>query len=156
MSDRVLVDASLAVKWVLTEVHSAEAVHLLTEWEQLQVRRLVPSWFMAEITNVFYKGVRRQTLTIPAARLAVRRISQAVIPRPVGARVAERAIELADLLGLSATYDAHYLCLAEREACEFWTADERLWNSVNTILPRVRWVGHVTIPPLGAAGRITI
>jgi predicted nucleic acid-binding protein len=53
-----------------------------------------------------------------------------------------RALELADRFGLSATYDAHYLALAEREGCEYWTADERLWNSVRAQLGWVRWLGE--------------
>ncbi|HEY7030807.1 MAG TPA: type II toxin-antitoxin system VapC family toxin [Thermomicrobiales bacterium] len=153
MSDRVVVDASLAVKWVLREVHTPEAVYLLTEWEQRRVRRLAPTWFLAEVANVRYKGVRRQTVTIPVARLAIRRISQAVILRPIGPRLAERAIELADLMGQPASYEAQYLTLAERVGCEFWTADERLWNSVKTVLPWVRWVGQVTLPATASSGQ---
>lgn len=33
--------------------------------------------------------------------------------------------------------NAHYLALAERENCEFWTADTRLFNAINGKLP---WV----------------
>lgn len=38
---------------------------------------------------------------------------------------------------LPATYDAHYLALAYREGCDFWTADTRLWNVVKSEL---KWV----------------
>jgi hypothetical protein len=38
--------------------------------------------------------------------------------------------------------DARYLALAERESCEYWTADERLWNSVRAQLGWVRWLGE--------------
>ena len=34
--------------------------------------------------------------------------------------------------------DAHYLALAERENCEFWTADTRLLNALKGNLPWVR------------------
>ena len=44
--------------------------------------------------------------------------------------IAQRALELAYRFGLPATYDANFLALAEREECELWTADMRLWNSV--------------------------
>lgn len=36
------------------------------------------------------------------------------------------ALDLAERLSLSATYDAHYLALAEWLGAEFWTADQRL------------------------------
>ncbi len=51
-------------------------------------------------------------------------------------------MELAERFRRPATYDPHYLALAEREGCEFWTADERLWNAVKADLPWVRWLGE--------------
>ncbi len=48
-----------------------------------------------------------------------------------------RAIELAEQYSLPATYDAHYLALAERNQCEYWTADTRLWNA---IAGKLNWV----------------
>ncbi len=51
------------------------------------------------------------------------------------------ALVLADALGLPATYDAHYLALAERVGCEVWTDDQRLLRQVATSLPFVRWIG---------------
>ena len=38
-------------------------------------------------------------------------------------------------------YDTQYLAVAEREGCEFWTTDSRLYNSVHHTLP---WVQLVT------------
>ncbi len=38
-------------------------------------------------------------------------------------------------------YDAHYLALAARLGAEFWTADQRLVNTVQSALPWVRFVG---------------
>lgn len=54
MSD-VIVDASLAVQWVVPEAHTREARALLQDWDIRQVRRVVPGWFACEIGNVFYK-----------------------------------------------------------------------------------------------------
>ena len=42
-----------------------------------------------------------------------------------------------------AAYDAHYLALAEMMDCEFWTADERLFNAVRDELSWVRWLGRL-------------
>ena len=49
-----------------------------------------------------------------------------------------RALNLAESLSLPATYDAHYLALAERLGAEFWTADKRLVRSVQKVMPWVR------------------
>jgi predicted nucleic acid-binding protein len=39
-----------------------------------------------------------------------------------------RALELAQSLSLPATYDAHYLAVAEDLQAELWTADRRLFR----------------------------
>ncbi len=53
----------------------------------------------------------------------------------------EERSDRADALGLPATYDAHYLALAEHLGCELWTDDQRLLRQVATSLPFVRWIG---------------
>jgi len=37
--------------------------------------------------------------------------------------------------------DAQYLALAEQLSCEFWTADERMFNVMNAKFPGIRWLG---------------
>jgi predicted nucleic acid-binding protein len=59
---------------------------------------------------------------------------------PVGLH--HQALVLADALGLPATYDAHYLALAEHLGCELWTDDQRLLRHVAERLPFVRWIGE--------------
>jgi len=50
----------------------------------------------------------------------------------------QRAREIATQYKLPATYDAHYLALAEGMGIELWTADARL---VNTLKPyKLNWV----------------
>ena len=66
--------------------------------------------------------------------------------RPVAQALArhapqEQALELAARFRLRASYDAQYLALAQLRGCPLWTADERLYNSVQAELPRVRWLG---------------
>jgi len=47
---------------------------------------------------------------------------------------------LAEAHGLPATYDAHYLALAERLEAELWTADRRLYAAVQAAMPQVNLV----------------
>ena len=42
---------------------------------------------------------------------------------------------------LPRAYDTAYLALARLRNCEFWTADERLFNAVSRELDWVRWLG---------------
>lgn len=49
-----------------------------------------------------------------------------------------RAWQLAVGFNQPRAYDAHYLAVAEREGCELWTTDRRLYNAVQPDLPWVR------------------
>jgi predicted nucleic acid-binding protein len=68
--------------------------------------------------------------------------------------VSQRAVELASQLGLAATYDAHYLALAERLGCALWTADERFRKAVAPTYSIVTWIDQVT-PAASAGGAST-
>lgn len=52
----------------------------------------------------------------------------------------QRAWEMAADYGFATVYDATYLALAELRGCEFWTADERLFNRVKDTLTFVKWL----------------
>lgn len=52
----------------------------------------------------------------------------------------DRALVLASRFDLQATYDAHYLALAEERDCEFWTADKRLARATNGAFPWLRLI----------------
>jgi len=53
------------------------------------------------------------------------------------AELHQQALKIAQRENLPATYDAHYLALAERLGIEFLTGDRRLFNAVRSRLP---WV----------------
>ncbi len=57
------------------------------------------------------------------------------------AELHRQALNLAKSLRLPASYDAHYLALAQRLGAEFWTGDRRLVNSVQAVLPWANLVG---------------
>lgn len=145
----VIVDSSVAVKWVLPEGDTPAAVSLYGVWRTQSVQMLAPDLFAYEITNVIVRKALLTSITYAQARAAVRKLftdgpSLVPISSP---DLSIRAMELAERFKRTAAYDPHYLALAEQEGCEFWTADERLWNSVKADLPWVRWLGeHAPAP----------
>lgn len=142
MSGTVVVDASLATKWVLPEPYRVEARNLLLDWERDGTARLVPSLFLSEVNSPLLR-LRRQALITPAdARRAFGDLLAAITVRPDEPTLASRAFAIADGLGMRAAYDSLYIALAEREGCELWTADERLYNAVRASYPFVHWVGE--------------
>lgn len=142
----VVVDASLAVKWVQMEPLSLEARWLLADWQSHRIARLAPEFFFTEIASALLRARRRSSFSSIDADLALATLEASVIPLPTGVPLQRRAYDIADSLGQWKAYDSLYLALAEREDCDLWTGDERFWNAARTRFPRVRWVGGVTIP----------
>ena len=146
----VVVDASLAVKWVLEEDFTAEARMALLDWQTRRIRRVVPSWFGCEVANVLYKRMRKNTLTLMEAQTAVEGLLGDVVIRDHEPAVSARALAIALQLGRLASYDSHYVALAERLSCDLWTADERFWNASSAAFPFVKWLGTIALTPSSA------
>ncbi len=143
MRNVVVVDASIAIKWVLEESDSDRAEALLIEWNDKGISIYAPNLLVYEITNALYRKVRKSEITLDRAKEALADISLAEIDFDfsIDFALSTRAMELANHFSLPATYDSHYLALAERKECELWTADTRLWNSIRGKLEWVRWMG---------------
>ena len=144
--EQVVVDASLAVNWVLEEDQTAEARATLHEWQTRGARRIVLSWFGCEVANVLYKRVRKRALSVLDAQIAIDALLQDVTVHDVEPDVSKRALEIAYQLGNPASYDAHYVALAECLGCEIWTADERFWNSAGAGFSFLKWIGNIVLP----------
>lgn len=156
MSDTVVVDASIVLKWVLAEQDSPVANALADGWLQDGTLVLAPALAAYEVANILRQQVRKGMMRTDQASAAFPMIFATGLlldsPDESGyVALSQRAIELAHQFGLPAAYDAHYLALAERERCEYWTADQRLWNSVKATLPWVRWLGTYSPHPAHGA-----
>lgn len=144
MSNTVVIDANLAVKWVLKETDSNIALALLKEWTQNSFTMLAPALLVYEVTNVLYQNMRHGHMNLVQAKEALEYVLSLGIELESSedASLSLQALEIAQRYNLPATYDPHYLALAERESCECWTADARLWKSVQQTIPRVRLLAH--------------
>jgi len=140
MTDIVVVDASLALKWVLSEADSNTAIALLQTWNTDKMEIIAPALFTYEATNILYRQVVTNKLSYEEVKkLLTKLLSIGILLNFVQHRETSiRAMELSHRFGLPAAYDALYLALAEHEKCEYWTADNRLWNAVADKLPWVR------------------
>lgn len=144
---QIVVDASLAVKWALQESDSTEAERLLQIWLDQGIELLGASWFACEVSNVLFQRVRGEQINAEKARLDLLDLLGLIDMTDVEPVVAIRALALAIQFGQRATYDCHYLALAEYLDCEYWTADQRFWTATRDVFPRVRWIGEVALEP---------
>jgi len=141
MSDVVVVDASLALKWVLDEPDSQTAVILLDQWTDEGMSVIAPALFTYEVTNTLYRQVVAGKLAYEEAKQGLTELFSigVLLKFSLYEDISTQAMEFAHQLNLPATYDAHYLALALHENCEYWTADKRLWNIVKGKFSWVRW-----------------
>lgn len=141
MKDAVVVDASLALKWVLDEQDSFAAVHLLNSWTDQGTKLIAPALFTYEVANTLHRQAIKGKITYDEAKQGLADIySTGILLTFLRYEdTSALAMELAHDFHLPATYDAHYLALAQDEGCEYWTADTRLWNAVKGKLSWVRW-----------------
>ena len=144
MSDVVVVDASLALKWVLAESDSNTAVKLLDQWTNDGTSIIAPALFTYEVANILYRQTIAGKLTYEEARQGLTDLFSIGVFLKFSRYedISMQAVEFARQLNLPAIYDAHYLALAFHENCECWTADKRLWNIVKGKLSWVRWFSN--------------
>ena len=142
----VVVDASLAVKWLVEEDDSDKAHGALQSWVAQDITRIAPHLMPFEVANALHRRVLRGELTVDDSIRMIARLleSRLELHQPPGLHV--RALQLASLLRQNAAYDAHYLALAESFGCELWTADERFYRAASTSVANVRWLGEFVAP----------
>ncbi len=141
VSDVIVVDASLALKWVLAEPDSDAAIILLKGWTNEGINVIAPALFAYEVTNTLHRQVAAGKLIYDEARQGLNDLFSigVLLKFSLYQDISRHAMEFAHQFDLPATYDAHYLALAQQENCEYWTADTRLWRAVKRKLSWVRW-----------------
>ena len=116
-----VVDASIAVKWVIPEVLSEQADRVRDHPGDI----LAPDLLLVEVANALWRKTTAREISAREAEEAfdlVRRSGADLRPTPP---LVPRAMDLARRLG-HPVYDCVYLALAEREHATFVTADQRL------------------------------
>lgn len=117
---RIVIDASVAIKWVVSEEGTPAALAL-----RRSGRMAAPDLLTAECANILWKKVQRGQLLVDEAMMAARLLERADIEIwPMG-QLLESATRLAITLEHPA-YDCVYLALASMQNWRFVTADDRL------------------------------
>lgn len=123
VAERLVVDASIGVKWIAPEPDSDRAAVLLDH------ALVVPDLFFAECANVLWKKVRLRDLTEEEARVAAQTLEDADLSVFPTKKHLGRALAIATALQHPA-YDAMYLAVAEALGLRLITADDRLIRKV--------------------------
>ena len=146
MNGRVVVDASLAVKWLVKEDGSDEARAIARSWEGSGVRTAAPYFMPVEVTNALHRRVVGSEMSVEEAVGLVGVLLSSGLELHQAPNLHTRALELASRLRQGAVYDARYLALAEILDCELWTADEKFYRAASPSTGNIRWIGDPTTP----------
>jgi predicted nucleic acid-binding protein len=140
---KYVLDSSVALKWVLAEPDSPKAKQLRDDFRNHIHELLAPEVFQVEIAHALTRAERRGRITPPQAGIFWSDI-MSTPPRldPSGPLI-PRAIQISSAAHIG-VYDCLYVALAEREGCEFVTADSRL---VNILRSRFSFVIELSVVP---------
>jgi len=139
-----VVDASVALKWVVQEEHSTQSRRLLVDFADALL--FAPSLLPAEVTNALHQRCRQGRMSDVEADTALKQFLDAGVRLLSPDALYPETLTLARALGLRATYDGLYVALARQLSTELWTADERLLSATSTLAPWVRWIGNYSSP----------
>ena len=139
-SSTICVDASIILRYTL-QPDDAPIKKLWQSWVSKEVRLVAPTLLFYEVTNGLYQQQRNKYLFPETIGKTLELSLDLPINLVNEANLHLRAREIAMQYSLPATYDAHYLALAEWMDVDLWTADLKL---INTLKPfKVKWVKGV-------------
>jgi predicted nucleic acid-binding protein len=122
-----VVDASVALKWYVPEIHSEAALRVLEPGNELHA----PDLLHAEAGNILWKKTRRGELSAGDAR----RIARALLAVPFEVHASAALVEGALGVAIRAdrtVYDGMYVALAVALDGVLVTADRRLSNALES------------------------
>ena len=151
MSDYVVVDASLAVKWLVDEDDSDVAEALKDKWALEGVQIAALPLLYNEVANTLLQKIKQGKLTEAGAVWEMRRFTTFNIEYINLPEFHPHSIQLALRTGHPAAYDPSYLALAEHLGCEYWLADKKFYDRAHPAGYPVRFfLEHHESPPAPA------
>lgn len=136
-SETVCIDASVVLRYVLMP-DDAPIKKVWQAWVSNETNLVAPSLLFYEVTNALYQQEKNKLLSPETIWKSLEFSLDLPITLVNEKNLHLRAREIAIQYNLPATYDAHYLALAEWMDIELWTADMRLVKAVKSF--GLRWV----------------
>lgn len=132
----VCVDASLAIKFLTLEADSDRALAWLDSHHSENM--VAPTFLAGEVATAIRQKVRRGILGLEKGNEVLSAFMALNVGLAWDHDLLERALEMATELNEPTVYDTLYLALAERQHCDYWTADARFVRVAASRYPCVR------------------
>lgn len=131
---KLILDASVALKWVLPETDSDKAITLRDDFRAGVHLLLAPDVFPVEVAHALAKAERRRLFNPPDGTQKLIDVLSALPDLHPYLQLLPRAFAIASH-ARKGVYDCLYIALAEREQCELVTADDKLIRNLQTTFP---------------------
>jgi len=119
---------------VIPEMDSDKALRLRDDFHNALVELLAPDFYPFEVANAITRAERQGRITQAEGAIALRDTLQHLPQLEHVLTLLPRAYALSSQTR-SAVFDCLYLALAERERCQFITADDRVIKNLQTQCP---------------------
>lgn len=136
----LVVDCSVAAKWVLVEPGEMDAFRLLDQQALGELSLIAPDLLLMEFASLISKRTRRKQMSPAEGYQAFRLMEEAELRLFETRPLLERALDLAINHQMS-LWDCVYLPLAAEHDCPLVTADRRLFRSGTGRHPVIRLLG---------------
>jgi predicted nucleic acid-binding protein len=131
---RYVLDSSVALKWVLPEPDSAKAIKLRDDFQAALHELLSLDVFPVEVAHALTRAERRTILAVGQASPLLAAVLATAPQLHPYQPLLQGAIDISSQARIG-VYDCLYVVLAEREKCQFVTADTRLVNVLQPQFP---------------------
>ena len=140
MSQVLVVDASVAIKWFLPEIHSEAASLVL----KTKCELVAPDLIWVEVGSILWKKVLRKELNVTEADGILKDFLRFPIQTQGSKFLLHSAWQLDNGSGAT-VYDSLYLAFANYHGCPLVTADKKFYELMikKTASSRVIWVEDI-------------
>ena len=140
---RIVIDASVALKWFLfDEEHTQAALDLLERFTFHGMQIVAPFLLEYEVLNGLLIAGKKGRIEQDKMMMAVEGFLGLEIEKKDISSTYQGVLHFSDIYDLTA-YDSSYLSLAAEEGIELITADERMYKKVKKDLKWVRRLGDL-------------
>lgn len=134
------VDASVAIKFVVTEADSDKALALLHDSRINSVLLIAPPLFHSELDSCVRQRVYNGTITREQGKKVYAALDIIIVEIVEPYDLRQKARDVAEQFNQKLVYDSQYAALAALRGCELWTADTRFHRVVKNDLLFVKHI----------------
>ena len=140
---RLVIDASVILKWYLTdEEYGQKALNLLDKYILNELDLLAPSLLEYEVINGLTIAQKRGRIKEEKILSAIDGFMDLKIDLKDLSQLYPKVLHYCKIYNRS-VYDTSYLAMADEEGVSMVTADKRLYNTVKEGLNWVKWLGDI-------------